>query len=294
MGEFRNKNHVSVSFVKSIFHELKSLDASPFLFDTSVLYNSLRKLKVGYKLLAIMNGFLKVGCPIFIGNEGEDIMVNGEIFEVVDALADSSHIFVLSHVTGHNLVGYGGAIKNLGMGGVSKKTKSKIHKGGKPIFIRDKCSLCGLCERSCPFNAIKIVEKTRLEIDRKKCPGCGMCINVCPNNAIEPKNIEMQKALALSAKAVAKNKKIIYVNVLKNITKFCDCVNGTINPFCSDIGYLISDDPVSIDKASIELVDKTMNSKNIFKKITGVNPNIQIKYGDEIKLGNIEYRLVKI
>jgi len=293
MGERKNKNYVDPIFIKLIVDELKGIEADPFLFDTTVAYSSLRNTKIGYKILAVINGFLKTGCKVIIGNKGKTVVIENNKFEIANELIETSNILVVSHVTGHSLAGFGGAIKNLGMGGVSKKTKIKIHSGSKPVFIQDRCVFCGLCEESCVSNAIT-VDKKNWRINSKHCPGCGNCIANCPNDALKARDIVLQKALALSTKAIVQHKKAIYVNVLKNITPVCDCVASNIDPLCSDIGYLISNDPVAIDKASIDLVNKHMKSDNIFKKITGVDPMMQIYYGEKIDLGSIQYRLIEL
>lgn len=293
MGELGAKYYVNPNFIRVVVDKLKSVGANPFLFDTTVAYRCLRYLKIGYRLLARAHGFSKIGCKVKIGNAGKTVIVNNKAFDVANELIASSNIVVISHVTAHGQAGFGAAIKNLGMGGVNRKTKKRIHAGSRPLFIKDKCIFCGLCEKSCRFKAISVANKT-WNIDESCCRGCGQCIDVCPNDALIAKDIELQKALALSTKAVTQHKNVVYINVLKNITPECDCCPSHSEPVCSDIGYLISDDPIAIDKASIDLVNKKMESDNFFKKLTGADPMIQIDYGEKINLGTTKYSLVMI
>ena len=292
MGEIRNKNHVSPAFVKHVADELKNLGAEPFLFDTTVLYYSIRRFKIGYKFIAAIKGYLKIGCKVVIGDKGKNVYENNRFFEVAEELCESTRLIVISHVTGHNLTGFAGTIKNLGMGGVTKKEKKRIHGGGQLIHFDEKCSYCGNCIKNCSFNAITI-EKDNWSLNEYKCIGCGSCVKTCPEGALTIKYLDLQKGLSQSTKAVVTGKKVIYINVLKNITPLCDCGSSLKPPICDDIGYLISNDPVAIDKASIDMVNKKTKS-NIFQITDKVDPMDQIKYGEEIKLGSSSYKLIEL
>ncbi len=292
MGEIRNRYHLSPDFVKVVANELKALGADPFLFDTTVVYPSLRRTKIGYKIVAALNGFLKIGYKVVIGDTGEAVTIGNKSFIVANELLESTYIVVITHITGHEITGFAGSIKNLGMGGVTKKTKRKMHVGSIPVYFRDKCTLCGVCAEACNFHAIT-VNKYSWKVDIILCEGCGKCVKICPNHALTVKDNELQRSLALSTKAIVTGKKVLYINVLKNITPICDCGPSLKSPFCTDIGYLISDDPVAIDKASLDIIDKN-NEDNIFEKITKINPIVQIEYGEEIKLGSTSYELIEI
>jgi uncharacterized Fe-S center protein len=185
----------------------------------------------------------------------------------------------------------GGAIKNLGMGGVTKETKRRMHDGSKPIHKKDACTYCGVCAEICPFNALK-VNNDSWNLKKHKCFGCGVCIDRCESNALSDVDIDIQFALACAAFACVKDKNIIYLNDVNRIAGSCD-----YNPFagpeiCPDVGFLVSDDPVAIDKASLDLVNNVKN--DVFLKENKVDPIKQIKYGEEIGLGSSNYQLIKI
>jgi uncharacterized Fe-S center protein len=293
MGEIRNKYFLKPDLAKFVVDALLSVNAKPYLYDTTVAYPGLRSTKKGYEKVAKIHGFTKkkVGCEVVIDDSGKMINIEGRDYEVGDSIIDSSHIFGLTHVKGHIQSGMGGAIKNFGMGCVTKETKRNIHHGSKPVFQKDKCTYCGACAEVCPFQAI-IVKNNSWKICNRKCFGCGVCVDACEPDAILNKDENFQYLLSCSAKACVQDKNVIYLNEIKRIAKSCDC-DPTINPIiCPDIGYVVSDDIVSIDKASLDLINNVKN--NIFEKKNKVSPLKQIKFGEDIGLGSASYQLIEI
>ena len=273
--------------------ELKKADANPFLFDTTVAYRGLRHTKREYLKLANYHGFnmKKVGCDVVIDDSGIPTIVEERTFDVADHLKEATHIFALSHVKGHIQSGMGGAIKNFGMGGVTKETKIKIHHGSRPVYQKDACTYCGVCAEVYPFDAID-VQKNNWIYDKEECFGCGVCIENCKTDALRHHDADMQFLLACSAKACVQEKNILYLNELKRIAKGCDCDPNAGPIICPDIGYLISDDVVAIDKASLDLINNV--KENMFEKINKVNPLKQIKYGEQIGLGSSSFELIEV
>jgi uncharacterized Fe-S center protein len=293
MGEKQNKYFIQPNLVKLLVNNLIKINAYPFLYDTTVAYQGLRHTKSGYEKLANYHGFSRdsIGCDITIDDSGIKTIVDNRDYIVAEQFKKSSHILCLSHVKGHIATGMGGAIKNLGMGGVVKETKINMHHGSRPIFNKDSCNYCGICSEVCPFNALK-VSKGNWENNLSSCFGCGVCIENCNNNAISYVDIDLQYSIACAALACVKNKNVLYVNEVKRIARSCDCDPNAGPIICPDIGYLVSNDPVAIDKASLDLINNV--KKDIFIEENKVNPLKQILYGEEIGLGNIDYELVKI
>ena len=293
MGEFKNKYFTKPDFVKHVVDELKKVNADPFLFDTTVAYKALRNTKIGYEKLARLHGFTynKVGCNVIIGDKGKPVKVENKDYNVADQLLNSTHIFAVSHVKAHIATGMGGAIKNFGMGGITKESKKMIHSGCKPIHKKDSCTYCGVCAELCPFNAIKI-KSDSWKVNLNKCFGCGVCIDVCQQNALKFEDCDIQYALACAAKACVENKNVIYLNDVNRIADSCDCDPFAKKILCPDVGYLLSDDIVAIDKASLDLINNI--KKDIFEKETHVNPSKQINFGEEIGLGSSKYQLIEI
>jgi len=257
-----------------------------------VAYNSLRKLKSGYQKVARLHGFHEsnIGCPVVIGDKGTFKTVEGRRFEVANEILKSTHIVAISHVKGHIQAGFGGAIKNFGMGGVTKESKREIHRGSEPIYDRSKCILCGRCAEVCPFNAIKVKDKWYW--NSRACLGCGKCVNSCPTGALRYRDADLQFLLALSAKACLEGKKVLYINQLKNIARACDCDPYAGPIICPDIGYLVSDDIVAVDKASLDLIRREKG--RIFEKINKVDPEKQVRFAHSIGLGEIKYTMVEL
>ena len=293
MGEMRNKHFLKPDFAKVVIDALINVNAKPYLYDTTVAYPGLRSTKKGYEKLARFHGFTKkkVGCDVVIDDTGVPVKIEGRTYEVAECISKATHILGLTHLKGHIQSGVGGAIKNFGMGCVTKKTKRNIHHGSKPVFQKDACTYCGTCAEVCPFNAIN-VKNNKWKYSNSKCFGCGVCVDACESKALIFKDTDFQLLLASSAKACVQNKNVIYINELKRIAKSCDC-DPTYNPIiCPDIGYLVSDDIVAIDKASLDLINDVKG--NIFEKENKVNPYKQIYFGEEIDLGSSSYKLIEL
>ena len=293
MGEKGNPYFIKPAFVKHIVDKLKGIDAEPFLFDTTVAYHGSRYTKIKYLKLAQEHGFTvkNVGCDVIIDDTGVSTTVEGRTFEVATHLKNSTHIFALSHVKGHIQSGMGGAIKNFGMGGVTKKTKINIHHSSRPSHQKDACTYCGVCAEVCPFDAIE-VNKNAWSYKKDDCFGCGVCVDNCSSGALQNSDADMQFLLACSTKACVQGKTVLYLNELKRISKGCDCDPNAGPIICPDIGYLLGDDPVAIDNASLDCINDV--KKDVLLKVNKVDPFKQIKYGEEIGLGSSSYQLIEL
>jgi uncharacterized Fe-S center protein len=293
MGELNNKYFPKPDFVKYVVNILKNNNAAPYLFDTTVSYSGSRHSVSGYQQVAKKHGFTieNIGCDVIIDDSGVPIKVENREYEVAWHLVNSTHIFAISHVKGHIGTGMGGAIKNLGMGVVTKETKRKMHHGSRPVYKKDACTYCGRCAEVCPFDAIKVKDNL-WEQNMKSCFGCGVCIDACKTNALTHIDADIQYVLACSAKACVQDKNVIYLNELKRIVGSCDCDPSAGPIICPDIGYLVSDDPVAIDKASLDLINDI--KPNLFEKKNKISPYKQIKFGEEIGLGSSSYQLIEL
>jgi len=293
MGEIKNKFFTKPDFVKLVVDELKKVHADPFLFDTTVAYPGLRHYVSGYQQVARLHGYTmkKIGCDIIIDDSGVVKTVENRTFEVAWHLVNSSHIFAVSHVKGHIQTGFGGAIKNFGMGGVTKETKRKMHHGSRPVYTKGACTYCGVCAEVCPFDAIKVTDN-KWSFSNRACFGCGVCVENCKSGAIKNTDADIQFLIACSAKACLEDKNVLYVNEIKRIARACDCDPFADPIICPDIGYVVSDDIISVDKASLDLINNV--KKDVFVKHNKVDPMKQIRYGEEIGLGSSSYQLIEL
>jgi len=291
MGEPGNKYYISPSLVKLAVRKLHEVGAEPFLFDTTVAYPGPRSTKAGYEEAARRHGFGEgeMGCRFVIGDRGVKVAESGYTFEVANEIYESSHLIVISHVKGHIGAGFGGAIKNLGMGGVTRETKAAIHAMSSPVLVKEECDLCGDCARACPFNALTVEQEW--EWNKASCQGCGVCVSACTKGALIYKGMDLQRGLALSAKACISGRHVVYINAMVNISRDCDCDANARPAICPDIGYLVCDGVAAIDRASLDLVYKVR--PQVFEQTTGIDPSRQVRYAQELGL-DVSYELVRL
>lgn len=321
-GELGNAAYLRPIYLRTIVSKIKELKAKPFLTDTNTLYTGSRSDSVNHITTAIHNGFdfSCVECPIIIadglkGSSGVKIPIKGEVLKEVSIakeIVDADSLVVVTHFKAHELSGFGGSIKNIGMGCATREGKLVQHSTVSPKVNRETCTGCKGCLDYCPADAISIVSK-KASIDGSKCIGCGECILICPFHAIEIQWNEspdiFQKKMAEYAFGAlkGKEKKAVYINFLMQISPACDCYPHNDAPIVRDIGILISDDPVAIDKASSDLVNneesmpQTAIKKHLEKgedKWRAIYPaidwNIQLNHAEKLGLGTCEYTLIKI
>jgi len=294
MGEPGGEYFLKPKLVKRVVDVLIEIGAKPFLFDSPVRYNSRRNTVKGYHGVAKENGFTKdfLGCPVRISEDFVTVKEPHLEIQVCKELAEADGVLVLSHVKGHSCSGFGGAIKNLGMGALTKKSKGDIHEGGKPEIV-GKCAHCGKCKIVCPQSAITYEEDIP-KFDFEKCVGCSRCIVACKAGALSPVLKTFDALLAEGADAAVRTfKKAYYVNVIRDISQFCDCTRRENRIVLEDIGILMGRNIVAVDKASHDLIMKKAG-KDLFKEINHKSPFDQIKEAEKLGMGKMSYTLRKV
>ncbi|SHH28748.1 DUF362 domain-containing protein [Tepidibacter thalassicus] len=308
-GERGNTTYIHPVFVRQIVDKVKEVGGKPFLTDTNTLYSGSRTNSVDHLVTAIENGFSYsvVNAPIIIADglyskNVVDVEINKKYFDKVKIAGDiynSSSMIVISHFKGHGMAGFGGALKNLAMGCATASGKQMQHSDIKPNVKEYKCIGCRKCEKTCPVFAIKI-ENKKAKINHDICYGCAECTTVCPVRAISvnwetDKDIFIEKMAEFAYGSVLNKKgKVGYINFVMNITPLCDCVPWSGAPIANDVGILFSTDPVAIDKASYDLIEK-LSGKDVFKELyPDINGKRIIEYAQELGLGNAEYELIKL
>ena len=294
MGELGNKYFLKPDFVKRIVDVLKEIGAKPFLFDSPTMYPGARFFPKTYLMTAKKHGFSEktMGCPVIVSNDYVEQKTDHLTIQVCKDLAEADGMLVLSHVKGHGCAGFGGAIKNLGMGGVTKQSKKDIHSGSKPKFMKE-CQGCGNCVDVCPFNAITMKEG-KAKINFLKCMGCSACSNICPHDVLKEEVALFDTLLAEGAQAVLKKQNNnYYVNVIMDISRKCDCYGGRDNSIIlDDIGIVMGKDIVAVDKASVDLVNKKTGKKDFFKNAqkSKKSPFAQIEESERLGMESQNYK----
>ena len=297
-GEKGSDTFLSPVLVKSLYAGLKRKVKNAVLVDCTVLYKSERSFAKSHEKLAREHGFSFAPISILDGEKGQDnikIKVNKKHFKEVKigaGIKNFNSVLAISHFKGHGLTGFGGALKNVGMGLGSKAGKLVMHKAFKLKIDPVLCRGCRACQRNCSVDAI-FFKNEKAQINYDKCIGCGLCVSICPFNAVkmeigEVLSKELQERIVEYAFGVLKNRKSFFINVLLDITPGCDCLRGLQRPMTADIGILISKDIVAIEQASLDLV-----GKKYFEK-PDINPEVQINYAQKLGLGEKKYKLITI
>lgn len=302
MGEVFNDGFIKPPFVKEIVAEIKEVGGRPFITDTTTLYPRGRFTAIDYLETAKKNGFdsSAIGAPVIIadgltGESGVMAETGGKVvknIEVGQAIHEADYLVVLTHCTGHISVGYGGAIKNLGMGCMTKNGKRAVHRFSMPQVEKEKCEKCGACVEVCPYSVIEMTDFP--EIDAKRCVGCCRCVDVCPAGAMNQAEGWFDnyiRALVEAANSVVRKfgKNACFVNFITDVTAMCDC-GVQEEALIPDVGVLASRDILSVERASYDLI-KEAAGKDILKEAWGVDGELQLRIAEELGIGSKEYEI---
>lgn len=306
-GEYGNTTHIHPVLVKTVVDLVKEAGGIPFVTDTTVLYKGRRFNAADLACTAAGNGFSHagMGAPFIcadglLGDDSVNVRINGtkvEEITVASAIAKSDCMIMLSHCKGHPASGFGGAVKNLGMGCLDKAGKTFVHRPGVPGIDPEKCVGCQKCISACPWGAL-YMDGGRAVVNNEICTGELSCAGSCRYGAIVPPagfTDEMQARLGEAALGPVKllEGRIGYINWIFNLTPGCDCFNFSAPAFARDVGILASTDPVAIDMASIDLINQQMKHDHIgqIAGVWDVDPSIHVEYAAKIGAGSRQYTL---
>jgi uncharacterized Fe-S center protein len=323
-GEPGNLSYIRANYAARLAKFLLSKEAKAFLTDSGTLYQGRRSNAIDHIGSAFENGFnpIAVPCPVIIA-DGLKAIDYREIplglkycrsAKIGSAIAEADVIVSMNHFKGHEQAGFGGALKNLGMGSASAAGKLDLHSSSKPVIEPAECTSCGQCIKYCASKAIHPDDRKKARINYDLCVGCGQCVAVCQFEAAQPvwdnSTDIMNYKIAEYTAAVLKDKPNFHVNFVMDVSPHCDCWNCNDAAIVPNIGIAASFDPVALDKACADMVTRAAANPgtilNVQKygelqdtdKFKLIHPNTDwlagLKYAEEIGLGNLNYDLVTV
>lgn len=319
-GEPGSTTFLRPQFVGAVVDMVRQGGGKPFLTDSNTLYKGGRSNAVDHLNAAVRHGYTYpvIDAPAIIadgllGKDEVEVDVNLKHCRTVKfgaAAQQASSIIVVSHFKGHLMTGFGGALKNLGMGFGSRAGKLEMHRLAHPKVDREICTGCGACSTSCPQSAIAVEGKA--DIKSEDCIGCGECWVACPSDAIGPQDpqslVDIQEKIVEYCYGILKGKKdrVGYMTFVVDVTPHCDCPGWSDLPVVPDIGILASLDPVAIDQAAADLVNRARGlegtqlshhfapGEDKIGALVDVDWTVQLRYAEELGLGSRKYELIEL
>lgn len=316
-GEKGNLAFLRPNWAKVVSDEVKKNGGKPFLTDCNTLYPGSRKDALEHLETAHENGFNETttGCEIIIadgikGNDETIVPLNGKYVKeakIGRAIMDSDVFISLTHFKGHEATGFGGALKNIGMGSGSRRGKMEMHNSGKMTVDEKKCIGCKRCSAGCAHNA-QDFSSGKCKIT-ERCVGCGHCLVFCPQNAIHAENENSNELLNCRmmeyAKAVLKDRPCFHISIVTDVSPLCDCYSSNDIPIVPNIGMFCSLDPVALDAACVDAVNNAptiktsaIDEEGCHDHFTHLHPDTNwkqgLEYAESIGLGERKYELITI
>ena len=327
-GELGNVSFLRPNFAKVVVDVVKDLGGKPFLTDCNTMYPGFRKNALEHLYCAWENGFspLSTGCPIIIadglkGTDDIEVPVKGGEYvknaKIGRAIMDADVFISLTHFKGHELTGFGGAIKNIGMGCGSRAGKTEQHSSGKPVIEAALCRGCRRCQRECANGGLQFDAQARkMTVNYANCVGCGRCLGACNFDAIQfsQENAPqlLNRRMAEYAKAVVDGRPQFHISLIVDVSPNCDCHSENDAPILPDIGMFASFDPVALDQACVDacMASDPMPNSQLYDNINSEGfvdhhdhfrnsrPETEwkscLEHSEKIGLGSRSYELVKI
>ena len=327
-GELGNISFLRPNYARAIVDVVREMGGKPFLTDCNTMYPGSRKNALEHLYCAWENGFtpLTVGCPVLIGDglKGTDdvnVPVQGGEYvkeaKIGRAVMDADVFISLTHFKGHEMTGFGGAIKNIGMGCGSRAGKKEQHSSGKPHIEQEDCRGCRKCQKECANEGLVFDEEARkMRVDQSHCVGCGRCLGACNFDAIVFDNDEavegLNRRMAEYAKAVVDGRPCFHVSLIVDVSPNCDCHAENDAPILPNLGMFASFDPLALDQACVDAclaANPLPNSQlwdNLHKAdflnrgdhFTNSRPESEwqtcLEHAEKIGLGTREYELIRL
>lgn len=320
-GEPGNLAFLRPNWAKTVADFVKERGGKPFLTDCNTLYVGGRKNGLDHLDTAALNGFspLSTGCQVVIadGIKGLDevyVPVEGGEYvkeaKIGQAIMDADVFISLTHFKGHESAGFGGALKNIGMGCGSRAGKMEQHKSGKPHVHHEDCVGCGMCTKICAHSAITVTDR-KATIDHNKCVGCGRCIAVCSRDAIindsDEGSVMLNRKIAEYTKAVVDGRPCFHISLVIDVSPNCDCHAENDAAIVPNVGMFASFDPVALDMACADAVNaqpiiqgsaSDAGDHSDHDHFHRIHPDTCwmscLEHAEKLGIGTREYELIKI
>ena len=320
-GEPGNLAFLRPNWAKTVADFVKERGGKPFLTDCNTLYVGGRKNGLDHLDTAMLNGFnpMTTGCQVIIadgikGNDEVEVPVEGGEYvknaKIGRAVMDADVFISLTHFKGHESAGFGGALKNIGMGCGSRAGKMEQHNAGKPHVVQKHCVGCKMCTKICAHDAISVQDR-KAAIDHSKCVGCGRCIAVCARNAItvnfDESHTNLSRKMSEYAKAVVDGRPCFHISLIIDVSPNCDCRAENDAAIVPNVGMFASFDPVALDMACVDAVNTQPILRGSAADIGDchdqdhfhcIHPDTDwmscLEHAEKLGLGPREYELIKI
>ncbi len=327
-GEMGNISYLRPNYARAVVDVVKELGGKPYLTDCNTLYPGSRKNALEHLQCAWENGFtpLTVGCPLLIGDglKGTDDIavpvVGGEYVKeakIGRAIMDADVFISLTHFKGHEMTGFGGTIKNIGMGCGSRAGKKDQHSSGKANINPDLCRGCRKCQKECANGGLVFDDAAKkMTVSHENCVGCGRCLGACNFDAIEFENDSASELLncrmAEYTKAVLDGRPNFHISLVVDVSPNCDCHGENDAPILPNLGMFASFDPLALDQACADACLKSQPlpgsqlSDNLAKPgfadhhdhFVNSTPESEwrscLEHAEKIGLGSRDYELITV
>lgn len=325
-GEPGNLAYIRPNYARKVVDMLEEMGAKVFLTDSNTLYSGRRDNAVDHIYSAMENGFnpITVKAPVIIadglkGTDYEELpVVGGEVCQTAKigkAIADADVIVSMTHFKGHEMTGFGGTLKNLGMGAASVGGKLFLHSESQPVIVEENCVGCRMCVKSCNHDAVHLNENRKAHIDYDKCVGCGQCVAVCQFDAAQVVHNStsdlINRKIAEYTKAILDGKPNFHISFIMNVSPDCDCWGSNDMAIVPDIGMAASFDPVALDMACADLVinapaiegskirerhshDALEGKDKFYYSHPNTNWKPGLEHAQKIGLGSMDYELIEV
>lgn len=322
-GEPGNLAYLRPNYSKVVVDYVRQLGGKPFLTDCNTLYVGGRKNALDHLDSAYTNGYnpFTTGCHIIIGDglKGTDEVLvpveDGQFIKeakIGRGVMDADVFISMTHFKGHEATGFGGVLKNIGMGCGSRAGKMEMHSAGKPDVKKDSCVGCKMCAKNCAHGAISFDENRKANIDKDKCVGCGRCIGACSFDAVvagwDEANDVLNKKIAEYTAAVLRGREHFHLSFVMDVSPNCDCHAENDAAIVPNVGIFASFDPIALDQACADAVNAqpilhgtVMDEREHIHKhdhITNVHPDtnwkVAVAHGEKLGLGTHQYQLIQV